>query len=76
MNKIVHCMKDQLEIINAKFEKIIPKNESNSFLGGLWSFLSLVAVLLFCVFYLLVLNPIGWFSIVLLSLIYKFIIST
>jgi hypothetical protein len=46
-------MKDQLEIINAKFEKIIPKNENGGFWGGLWQFLSLVAVLIFCAFYLL-----------------------
>jgi len=68
-------MKDQLEIINAKFEKIIPKNESGGFWGGLWQFMSLTAVLIFCAFYLLVLTPIGWLSIMILSLIYKFIIG-
>lgn len=68
-------MKDQLEIINAKFEKILPKNDKGGFWGGLWQFLSLVSVLIFCAFYLLVLNPVGWLSIMILSLIYKFIIG-
>jgi hypothetical protein len=69
-------MKDQLEIINAKFEKIIPKNENGGFWGGLWQFLSLISVLIFCAFYILFLNPIGWLSIMILSLIYKFIIGS
>jgi hypothetical protein len=69
-------MKDQLEIINAKFEKIIPKNESGGFWGGLWQFMSLIAVLIFCAFYLLFLNPLGWLSIVILSLVYKFIVGS
>jgi hypothetical protein len=68
-------MKDQLDIINTSFEKVIPKNEKGGFWAGLWQFLSLIAVLFFCAFYLLILNPIGWFSIVWLSLVYKFIIS-
>lgn len=69
-------MKDQLEIINAKFEKNIPKNEKGGFWGGLWQFLSLVAVLIFCAFYLLLLTPVGWFSIVLFSLVYKLLVIT
>lgn len=69
-------MKDQLEIINAKFEKIIPKNEKGGFWGGLWQFLSLVAVLIFCAFYLLFLTPIGWFSVVLFSLVYRLLVIT
>lgn len=68
-------MKDQLEIINSSFEKVIPKNDKGGFWGGLWQFLSLVAVLIFCTFYLLLLTPVGWLSIVILSLIYKFIIG-
>lgn len=69
-------MKDKLEIINASFEKVMPKNEKGGFWGGLWQFLSLIVVLIFCAFYLLVLNPIGWLSIMILSLIYKFIIGS
>lgn len=68
-------MKEQLDIINASFEKVIPKNEKGSFWGGLWQFMSLVSVLVFCAFYLLILNPVGWLSIMILSLIYKFIIG-
>jgi hypothetical protein len=68
-------MKDQLEIINAKFEKIIPKNDNGGFWGGLWQFLSLVAVLIFCAFYLLFLNPLGWIAIVLCTLLFKFVIG-
>lgn len=67
-------MKDQLEIINARFEKVMPKNEKGGFLGGLWQLLSLLAVLIFCGFYLLFLTPVGWFSIVLLSLVYKLLV--
>lgn len=69
-------MKDQLEIINTSFQKVIPKNDNGGFWGGLWQFLSLVSVLIFCSFYLLFLNPIGWFSIVLFSLVYRFIIGS
>lgn len=68
-------MRKDLDVITAKFEKVLPKNETGSFWGGLWQFMALVAVLVFCGFYLLLLNPIGWFSIVLLSLVYKFIIG-
>lgn len=67
-------MKDQLEIINTSFEKVMPKNEKGGFIGGLWQFLSLVAVLIFCAFYILCLTPVGWFSILLLSLVYKLLI--
>lgn len=69
-------MKKDLEIINTSFEKVLPKNENGGFWGGLWQFMSLVAVLIFCAFYLTILNPIGWFSIVLFSLVYKFIIGS
>ena len=66
-------MKEQLEIINASFEKILPKNEKGGFWSGLWQFLSLVVVLIFCGFYLLFLNPMGWIAIVILTLLFKFI---
>jgi hypothetical protein len=69
-------MKDQLEIINAKFEKVMPKNDKGGFWGGLWQFLSLVSILIFCAFYVLFLNPLGWLSIVIMSLVYKFIIGS
>lgn len=69
-------MKDRLEIVNASFEKIIPKNESGSFFGGFWQFLSLVAVLIFCAFYLLFLNPIGWAAIVICSLLFKILVGS
>jgi hypothetical protein len=67
-------MKNQLEIINTSFEKVIPKNEQGGFWGGFWQFMSLVAALIFCAFYLLFLNPIGWLSIVICSLLYKFVL--
>jgi len=66
-------MKEQLDIINASFEKVIPKNEKGGFWGGLWQFLSLISVLIFCGFYLLFLNPMGWVAIVIFTLLYKFI---
>jgi hypothetical protein len=69
-------MKEQLEIINASFEKVIPKNNEGGFWGGLWQFLSLVSVLIFCAFYLLFLNPLGWVAIVICSLLYKFVIGS
>ena len=69
-------MKKQLEIINATFEKVVPKKELNN--TNFWSFLtttiSTFFAFLFITFVLLFLNPIGWLSIVLMSLIYKFII--
>lgn len=68
-------MKDQLEIVNASFEKIIPKNENGGFWGGLWQFLTVVSVLIFCAFYLIFLNPLGWLSLVILSFLYKFVIG-
>lgn len=68
-------MKDQLEIVNASFEKIIPKNDVTGFWGGLWQFLTTVAVLIFCGFYLVFLNPLGWISLVILTCLYKFIIG-
>ena len=73
MNKIQQFMKDNLEIINSTFEKIMPKDTRGTFWGGLWAFLSLLATLLFAAFYLLFLNPLGWVSLVILSLLYKFI---
>lgn len=68
-------MKDQLEIVNTSFEKIIPKNNVTGFWSGLWQFLTTVAVLIFCGFYLLFLNPLGWISLVILTCLYKFIIG-
>lgn len=64
-------MKKDLDIITAKFEQVWPKDRKI----GFWEFLSLVSVLIFAAFYLLLLNPIGWLAIVLCSLIYKFIIG-
>ncbi len=68
-------MKDQLEIINTKFEKILPKNEKGGFWGSLWQFLSLIAVLTFCAFYLLLLTPMGWVAIVICTLLFKFVVG-
>jgi|694.fasta_scaffold58663_7 hypothetical protein len=64
-------MKDQLEIVNTSFEKVISKNEYKGFWGGLWQFLTVVAVLIFCGFYLLFLNPLGWISLIILTCLYK-----
>lgn len=66
-------MKEQLDVITAKFEKVMPKSDKGGFWNGLWQFLSLVAILLFCAFYLLFLNPLGWVAIVICTLLYKFI---
>ncbi len=67
-------MKNQLEVINATFEKMIPKPDKANF----WSFLTTTFTTLFAfifvIFVLLFLNPIGWLSIVIMSLLYKFVI--
>jgi hypothetical protein len=70
-------MKKQLEIINATFEKVVPKKENEK--GNFWTFLTntftTFFALVFVLFVLLFLNPIGWLSIVIMSLLYKFVIS-
>jgi len=70
-------MKKQLEIINATFEKVVPKKETEK--GNFWTFLTntftTFFALVFVIFVLLFLNPIGWLSIVIMSLLYKFVIS-
>jgi len=67
-------MNKQIEIINTRFEKVLPKNEKGTFFGGLWAFLCLVAVLIFCFLYLLIFSPLGWLGVVILTLLYKFIV--
>jgi hypothetical protein len=72
-------MKKQLEIINATFEKVVPKKETETKKGNFWTFLTTtfttLFALVFVLFVLLFLNPIGWLSIVIMSLLYKFVIS-
>lgn len=63
-------MKEELEVINASWEKIAPKDNKNN----LWTFLMMVALLIFALFYLVLFTIPGWFLIVLGTLIYKFII--
>ena len=64
-------MKKDLEIITAKFEKVVPKDRKI----GFWDFLTICSVLIFALFYLLLFNPIGWIAIVLCTLLYKFVIG-
>jgi len=64
-------MKKDLEIITAKFEKVVPKDRKI----GFWDFLTICSVLIFALFYLLLFNPIGWIAIVLCTMLYKFVIG-
>jgi len=64
-------MRKDLEVITAKFEKVVPKDRKI----GFWDFLTICSVLIFALFYLLLFNPIGWFAIVLCTLLYKFVIG-
>lgn len=69
-------MKKQLEIINTTFEKVIPsKKDGDNF----WSFLSATFstffAFLFITFFMLFLHPLGWLSIIIMTLLYKFVIS-
>jgi hypothetical protein len=70
-------MKKQLEIINATFEKVVPKKENNN--SNLWSFLTTTVstffAFLFIAFFMLFLHPFGWLSIIIMTLLYKFVIS-
>ena len=69
-------MKKQLEIINATFEKVIPqKKESDNFWSFLTSVFSTFFAFLFITFFMLFLHPFGWLSIIIMSLLYKFVIS-
>jgi hypothetical protein len=64
-------MKKDLEVITAKFEKVVPKDRKI----GFWDFLTICSVLIFALFYLLLFNPIGWIAIVLCTMLYKFVIG-
>jgi hypothetical protein len=64
-------MRKDLDVITAKFEKVVPKDRKI----GLWDFLTICSVLIFALFYLLLFNPIGWIAIVLCTLLYKFVIG-
>jgi hypothetical protein len=64
-------MKKELDVITAKFEKVVPKDRKT----GFWDFLTVCSVLIFALFYLLLFNPIGWIAIVLCTLLYKFVIG-
>jgi hypothetical protein len=64
-------MKKDLDIITAKFERVVPKDRKI----GFWDFLTVCSVLIFALFYLLLFNPIGWIAIVLCTLLYKFVIG-
>jgi len=69
-------MKKQLEIINTTFEKVVPKNEPDK--ANFWSFLTTSVTtffaFLFVAFFMLFLHPFGWLSIVIMTLLYKFVI--
>lgn len=60
-------MKEQLEVINASWEKIAPKDTKYNF----WTFLMVTVFLIFAFLYLLLFTIPGWFTIVLGTLIYK-----
>jgi hypothetical protein len=64
-------MKNSLEIINASFEKVVPKDRKI----GFWEFLTVVVSLIFSGFVLLFLYPLGWVALVICTLLYKFVIS-
>jgi hypothetical protein len=64
-------MRKDLEVITAKFEKVVPKDRKI----GFWDFLTICSVLIFALFYLLLFNPIWWIAIVLCTLLYKFVIG-
>jgi len=64
-------MKNGLEIINASFEKVVPKDKKI----GFWEFLTVVVSLIFAGFVLLFLNPLGWVALVICTLLYKFAIG-
>jgi hypothetical protein len=64
-------MRKDLEVITAKFERVVPKDRKI----GFWDFLTICSVLIFALFYLLLFNPIGWIAIVLCTLLYKFVIG-
>jgi hypothetical protein len=64
-------MKKDLDIITAKFERVVPKDRKI----GFWDFLTICSVLIFALFYLLLFNPIGWIAIVLCTMLYKFVIG-
>jgi hypothetical protein len=64
-------MKNGLEIINASFEKVVPKDKKI----GFWEFLTVLVSLIFAGFVLLFLNPLGWVALVICTLLYKFIIG-
>ena len=70
-------MKKQLEIINATFENVAPKKESNN--SNFWSFLttsvSTFFAFLFIIIFMLFFHPFGWLSIIIMTLLYKFVIS-
>lgn len=68
-------MKNQLEIINTTFEKMVPKSEKANFWTFLTTTFTTLMAFLFLLFFMLFLHPLGWLSIVIMSLIYKFIIS-
>jgi hypothetical protein len=64
-------MKTEIEVINTTFEKVMPKENK----WNIWSFLSVVSSLLFILFYILFLTPLGWLSIIIMTLTYKFILN-
>ena len=69
-------MKKQLEIINTTFEKITQKPERDNFWGFITQIFNTFFALLFIIFFILLFHPIGWLSIVILSLLYKFVITS
>jgi hypothetical protein len=60
-------MKEQLELINTSWEKIVPKDNKYN----LWSCIMVLGLLIFALLHLLLFTIPGWFVIVLGTLIYK-----
>jgi hypothetical protein len=68
-------MKKELDIINTTFEKVVHKPETPNFWSFLTNTFTTFFAFLFIIFFMLFLHPLGWLSIVIMSLLYKFVIS-
>jgi hypothetical protein len=62
-------MKEQFDIINTSWDKLAPKDNKYN----LWSFLMVIGLLIFILLNLLLFTVPGWFVIVLVTLIFKFL---
>jgi hypothetical protein len=63
-------MKKEIDIITTKFDRIWPKDRKL----GFWDFLTTLSALIFAGFYLIFLTPMGWVSIVICTLLFKFVV--